>query len=724
MSQDTKDRLKTFTLDTTYTQNRELSWLGFNKRVLEEASDATVPLLERLKFISIFTSNLDEFFMVRVGSLFDLSVIAPDMLNNKTGQTPREQLDNIFSAIPPLMKLRDRLMHRIDISLRDKGIYDLSFDELTKKERKHVNDYFLRFIMPILSPQIVDPWHPFPHLANKQLYIASLLTGKRGGIHLGLVPVPSPLPPLLWLDTPSRFIRVENIIKAYMDSIFNMYTVVSINTISVTRNADLSFDDEKFDDEDTDYRHHMKKLLKKRDHLAPVRLELQGEPNAALLELLCMRLNIDMRQTYSFQCPIDLKYTSGIKDAIHPALRAELTYPPFIPRYPECLDEDKSVTKQVLKRDLIIFYPFEQMTPFIQLLKESCSDPCVISIKITVYRLAPDSMVAHLLCEAAQNGKDVTVLMELRARFDEENNIKWAERLERAGCRITYGIDVYKCHSKVCLITRKARGKVRYITQIGTGNYNEKTASSYTDLCLITSDNEIGVDATLFFQNIVISNLDGSYQKLLVAPFGLKAGILRLIDEEIAKGSNGRITIKANSLTEREIIDKLSEASVAGVRIQLILRGICCLLPGVRGKTENINITSVVGRFLEHSRIYCFGQGENSKIYISSADLMTRNATRRVEVACPVLDADVKRQLMEILDIMLADNVKSRVLNPDGSYKKKSAADETCMDCQKWFMENSIQRPHSTSSADARHSLFYRTREKLSKIFLKRKDYM
>lgn len=333
-------------------------------------------------------------------------------------------------------------------------------------------------------------------------------------------------------------------------------------------------------------------------------------------------------------------------------------------------------------------------------------------------------MVAHLLCEAAQNGKDVTVLMELRARFDEENNIKWAERLERAGCRITYGIDGYKCHSKVCLITRKARGKVRYITQIGTGNYNEKTASSYTDLCLITSDNEIGVDATLFFQNMVISNLDGSYQKLLVAPFGLKAGILRLIDEEIAKGSNGRITIKANSLTEREIIDKLSEASGAGVRIQLILRGICCLLPGIRGKTENINITSVVGRFLEHSRIYCFGQGENSKIYISSADLMTRNATRRVEVACPVLDADVKRQLMEILDIMLADNVKSRVLNPDGSYKKKSAASEACMDCQKWFMENSIQRPHSTSSADARHSLFYRTREKLSKIFLKRKDYM
>lgn len=724
MSQDTKDRLKPFTLDISYTQNRELSWLRFNERVLEEASDATVPLLERLKFISIFTSNLDEFFMVRVGSLFDLSVIAPNMLNSKTGQTPREQLDDIFSAIPPLMRLRDRLMHRIDMSLRKKGIYDLSFNELTKKERKHVNDYFRMFITPILSPQIVDPLHPFPHLANKQLYTVSLLIDKKGNIHLGLVSVPSALPPMLWLDTPSRFIRVENIIKSYMDSIFNMYTVAEISIVSVTRNANLSFDDEKFDDENADYRHHMKKLLKKRDHLAPVRLELQGEQNAALLELLCRRLNIDIRQAYSFQCPIDFKYTYGIKDAIHPALRAELTYPSFIPRYPECLEEDKSVTKQVLKRDLIIFYPFEQMTPFIQLLKESCFDPGVISIKITVYRLAPDSMVAQLLRAAAENGKDVTVLMELRARFDEENNIKWAERMERAGCRIIYGTVGYKCHSKVCLITRRAHGKLRYITQIGTGNYNEKTASSYTDLCLITSDNVIGLDANLFFQNMIISNMKGSYEKLLVAPFGFKAGILSLIDDEIAKGSNGRITIKANSLTEREIIDKLSEASVAGVQIKLIIRGICCLLPGVREKTENINVTSVVGRFLEHSRIYCFGQGENSKIYISSADLMTRNVVRRVEVACPVLDADVRRQLMEILDIMLADNVKSRVLRPDGSYKKTSAAGETCMDSQKWFMENSLQRPHSTSSTDARHGLFYRAREKLSKIFLKLRNDM
>ena len=724
MSQDTKDRLKNFALDNSYTQNRELSWLSFNKRVLEEASDVTVPLLERLKFISIFTSNLDEFFMVRVGSLFDLSLIAPNMLNNKTGQTPREQLDDIFNAIPALMRTRDRLMHKTETSLREKGIFDLSFDELTKKERKHVNGYFRSFIRPILSPQIVDPWHPFPHLANKQLYIASIMTGKKGNAHLGLVPVPPSLPPLLWLDTPNRFIRMENIIKAHMDSIFSIYTIASINIISVTRNADIRFDDEKFDDEDADYRLHMKKLLKKRDHLTPVRLELQGDPNSMLLELLCSRLNIDIRQAYSFQCPIDLKYTYGIKETIHPALRAELTYPSFIPRYPESLDEGRSVTRQVLKQDLIMFYPYEQMTPFFRLLKESSSDPGVVSIKITVYRLAPDSMVAHLLCAAAENGKDITVLMELRARFDEENNIKWAERMESAGCRIIYGTAGYKCHSKVCLITRKAHGKLRYITQIGTGNYNEKTASNYTDLCLITSDQEIGLDTNLFFQNMITSNLNGSYRKLLVSPFGLKAGILSLIDEEIAKGSNGRITVKANSLTERDIIDKLSEASVAGVQIKLILRSICCLLPGVEGKTENINVTSVVGRFLEHSRIYCFGQGENSKVYISSADLMTRNLARRVEVACPVLDADVKRQLIKILDIMLADNVKSRVLRKDGAYKKKDDACETCIDSQKWFMENSIQSPYTALGSSAKLNLLYRISKRLSKIFLKRNNDM
>ncbi len=724
MSQDTKDRLKDFALDNSYTQNRELSWLRFNKRVLEEASDVTVPLLEKLKFISIFTSNLDEFFMVRVGSLFDLSIIAPNTLNNKTGQTPREQLDDIFIAIPPLMRMRDMLMRRTETALREKGIFDLAFDELTKKERNQVVSYFRSFIRPILSPQVIDPWHPFPHLTNKQLYIASMLTDKRGSTHLGLVPVPASLPPLLWLDTPNRFIRAESIIKAYMDSIFNIYNITSINTISVTRNADISFVDEKFDDEDTDYRHNMKKLLKKRDHLAPVRLELQGEPNYMLLELLCRRLNIDKKQAYSFQCPIDLKYVYGIKDAIHPALRTELTYPPYTPRYPECLDVGKSVTRQVLKQDLIMFYPYEQITPFFQFLKESASDPGVISIKITVYRLAPDSMVAHLLCTAAEDGKDVTVLVELRARFDEENNIKWAERMERAGCCIIYGTAGYKCHSKVCLITRKAHGKLRYITQIGTGNYNEKTVSNYTDLCLITSDQEIGFDANMFFENMIASNLDGSYRKLLVAPSGLKAGILGLIDEEIAKGSNGSIIIKANSLTERDIIDKLSEASVAGVRIELILRGIGCLLPGVKGKTENINVHSVVGRFLDHSRIYCFGQGENSKVYISSADLMTRNLARRVEVACPVLDAGVKRQLIEILDIMLADNVKSRVLKQDGKYEKKDAVGQARIDSQRWFMENSIQRSCSALSTSARLGLFYRTREKLAKIFLKRNDDM
>lgn len=679
--------------DISYTQSRELSWLRFNQRVLEEATDKDVPLLERLKFISIFTSNLDEFFMVRVGSLFDLSLMAPDNIDNKTLKNPAEQLEQVFGAIPALMNLRDSIFREVTLELRSKGLYELSAEELSREERKYLNHYYHDYIEPLLSPQIIDPRHPFPHLANKVLYIAALLKSEKGADALGIVPIPSAVPAIIHMkESPNRYVRTEELLLQHIDEIFKIYTIESRSIICVTRNADLSFDDEKFDDDDdNDYRSHMSRLLKKRNRLAPVRLEVQGNPNRLLVDTLCHRLGIEKSQVFKFFCPINLKYTFSLESLLSPAKQAELTYLPITQRYPECLDLKKSIMTQVKQRDVLLFYPFEQMSPFLQLLKESAIDPQVVSIKITIYRLASSSQIAQQLCLAAENGKEVTVLMELRARFDEANNIAWAERLEQAGCRIIYGMEGYKCHSKICLITSRNGKEVSTITQIGTGNYNENTAAMYTDLCLLTANELIGKDATLFFQNMMLANLNGNYRSLLVAPSGLKRSILSLMEEEIAKGSEGRIIIKANSLTERDVIDKLAQASCAGVQVSCILRGICCLRPGIPGKTENIVVTSIVGRFLEHSRIYCFGSGENAKIYISSADMMTRNITRRVEIACQILDLNVRQQIITILELLLKDNVKARLLQPDGTYLKKEYVDSTIIDSQTYFLNHSIQ---------------------------------
>jgi polyphosphate kinase len=679
-------------LDISYTQNRELSWLRFNQRVLEEAVDPFVPLLEQLKFIAIFTSNLDEFFMVRVGSLFDLSVMTPNEIDNKTLQTPAEQLNQVFEAIPPLMELRDQMFRDVSAALREKDIYDLTVDELTREERKFINHYYRDYIQPLLSPQIIDPRHPFPHLANKMVYIVALLKDEKGHDALGIIPVPSAVPPILPMEhVPSRFMRLETILLQHTEEIFEIYQVESRGIIAVTRNADISFDEEKFGDDVHDYRSQMSQLLKKRNRLAPVRLEVQGNITKGLIDTLCKRLGIEKTQVYHFTCPINMKYVYGVASLLTPAMLAEMTYVPITPRYPECLDSRRSMTEQIKQRDVLLCYPYEQMSPFLQLLKESAVDPNVVSIRITIYRLATGSEIAQQLCLAAENGKDVTVLMELRARFDEENNIAWSERLEQAGCRIIYGMEGYKCHSKICLITRREHNQVWTITQIGTGNYNEKTAVMYTDLCLLTANPEIGKDATLFFQNMMIANLNGVYHSLLVAPNGLKRTIMSLIDEEIAKGTEGRITIKVNSLTERDVIDKLSEASRAGVRVICTLRGICCLRPGIPGKTENIIVSSVVGRFLEHSRIYCFGNGEDAKIYISSADLMTRNITRRVEIACPIHDPGIRHQILDILSWVQKDNVKARLLQPDGTYRKKTVVNGAHVDCQEYFLSHSMQ---------------------------------
>lgn len=682
--------------DTTYTQNRELSWLKFNERVLEEAADETVPLLEQLKFISIFTSNLDEFFMIRVGSLTDLALLEEEPVDNKTGETPREQLRHIFKAIPALCEKRDRLYREVEKRLRREGVFHLSMKELEKDEKKFLSQYFKEYIQPVLSPQIIDVQHPFPHLANKTLHVVAMLSDVKHKRSLGILPVPSFLPDVIFIpdDKSSHpgdlsYVLLEQIILEYADTMFDIYTVESKTVVSVTRNADISPDEGALDDDD-DFRLHMTKVLKKRDRLSPVRMEINGGIEKELLELLCKRLKLKESQVFRGLCPLVMKYVFALQEKLPPSVARRLVYPKFEPAFPEMLERGESILRQVQRSDVLLSYPYEQIEAFLQMLKEAANDASVVSIKITIYRLASKSKIVEHLCTAAENGKDVTVLMELRARFDEKNNIEWAERLEESGCRVIYGFDGFKVHSKICLITRREKGKISYITQIGTGNYNEKTSKVYTDLSLVTADKEIGQDASDFFKNMLIANLDGTYRKLLVAPASLKNTLLRLMDEEIAKaraGGEGRILIKANSLTERELIDKLSEASCAGVKILMILRGICCIRPGIAGKTENIQVISVVGRCLEHSRIYCFGAGEDKKVYISSADMMTRNLTRRVEIACPVTSPKARKKIFHMLDIICEDNVKARMLQSDGSYVFMPSADRTPIDSQQLLME-------------------------------------
>ena len=679
----------------SYTQSRELSWLRFNRRVLEESGDNTVPLLERLKFISIFTSNLDEFFMVRVGSLFDLSLVSPNEIDNKTGLTPSGQLDQIYRVIPGLIEIKNHLYREVSGLLRQEGIWDLAPEELTAEEKKYVSQYYKVKILPVLSPQIVDSRHPFPHLVNKALYVAALLRSKKGNPSLGFIPVPQGLPAFLTMPgTPGRFIRMENVIHQWVHTLFGSYRVEDSCVLCVTRNADISFDEEKFEDDDDDFRSRMSKLLKKRANLAVVRLELSRKVSADFLKLLKTRIEVGDHQTYIDRAPLDMKYVYDFIRALPSDVADPLSFPPYQPRWPEDLDEKASIIEQVQRKDKLLFFPFDKVDPFLRLLSEAADRPDVLSIRITIYRLASSSKIAHILCRAAENGKEVTVLMELRARFDEANNISWSKLLEDSGCRVIYGLEGYKCHSKICLITLRKGDKLSYITQIGTGNYNEKTNTMYTDLSLMTASEAIGLDGTVFFQNMLVGNLAGSYEYLLVSPAGIKAKLISLIEEEMDKGPDGYICIKANSMTEREVMDKLAEASRSGVQIQMILRGICCLRPGIPAHTENIHVTSIVGRYLEHGRIYCFGRGKDARVYISSADLMTRNLNRRVEIACPIYDPEVKEQLIWILHTQLEDNVKASSLLPDGSYVRKVNSLAPCSS-QDIFMETSIHRESS-----------------------------
>ena len=665
-----------------YTQNRELSWLKFNQRVLQEAKDQSVPLLERMKFVSIFTSNLDEFFMIRVGSLFDMASMGDHSVDSRSGLTPKQQLEKIYEAVAPLYKERDKTYADIKKQLQPYGVCSLTIKELEQQERKYIKKYFKEQILPVLSPQIVDSKHPFPHLISNQIYVIAYVFDE-GKKMVGIVPIPHFVPEIVYLPgNDIRFIRIENVIKEYLELVFEHYEVSDKNFIRITRNADISPEDEGFD-EDDDFRNRMKKTLHKRRRMAAVRLEVAENLTKEQEKYLCDKLDIDPIQIFRTKAPMMLEYMFQVAEKIPVSMKKPLLYEPFSPQQSAMVQEE-SMMKQVKKQDILLYYPYESMEPFLRLIKEASSDPNVLTIKITIYRLAKKARLVEYLCAAAENGKEVTVLIELRARFDEQNNIDWSERLEEAGCRVIYGFEGYKVHSKICLITYRNRNEIRYITQIGTGNYNEKTAAMYTDLALITENQEIGEDAAVFFKNMSIGNLDGEYEYLLVSPTSLKQKILHFMDEEIQKGSKGHIVMKMNSLTDMDFIRKVSEASCAGVKVELIVRGICCILPGVEGKTENLSVTSIVGRYLEHARIFCFGEGTDQKIYIGSADMMTRNTEKRVEVACPVLDPLVKKRINHMLQIMLTDNVKARILTSSGIYVEKSG--EKNINSQETFM--------------------------------------
>jgi len=666
--------------------NRELSWLKFNERVLEEACDTETQLFERLKFVSIFASNLDEFYMVRIGSLFDQSIVGSKSVDNKTNMKPEEQIRAADEAVRELYPYRDNTYFDIMKSMSNITCYHTSVKALDSSEKRIVKAYFENDVLPLLSPQIIDMRHPFPHLENKLIYIGVRLKLKDTR-RFGIISLPRELERVYMVPGSKGFLLAEDIVLRYADQVFGTYNVEAKAAFRITRNADIDINEGLFD-EDTDYRDFMQELIKKRSKLRPVRLETSNTGDEELCNFFTSKLRLTKSQCFLCLSPLDLSFVSRLEDCFAPAVKERLLYTPLRPQWPGSLSRG-NITEQVRKNDILLSYPFESMKPLIDLLRESSEDPAVISIKITLYRIGSQSQVVQYLCSAAENGKDVMVIVELRARFDEQNNINWSNVMEEAGCKVIYGIDEYKVHSKVLLITRRTKTVPEYITNIATGNYNEITARLYSDLSFITADRGIGEDAAHFFHNINLGNVSGSYRSLLVSPSGLKQGIIRLIDDEIKKAAQGReakITAKMNSLTDKDVIDKLIEASQAGVRINLIVRGICCLRPGVVGFSENIEIRSIIGRFLEHPRIYSFGVGGMARVYIGSADMMTRNTERRIEILVPVRDAKLVGRLADMLAIQLRDNVKARILNADGSYTPVEQDGER-IDSQSYFYE-------------------------------------
>lgn len=686
--------------DYSYTQNRELSWLKFDERVLVEANDKTVPLLERLRFISIFTTNLDEFYMVRCGSLYDLTLVNKKDIDNKTGFTPHQQLNAIFEATVPLYKKRDEIYDKVSKKLSKYHITGYKFGDLSSVRKKYLSQYFYEKVMPLLSAQIIDTHHPFPHLTNKKLYIYSILktpeenedeVQSKKNVIMGLIPVPATLPRYVKFPETNEFILIEDLILAFTESVFSNYNVIYKTITSVTRNSDINLQQTPID-EDEDYRHYMKKILKKRKRLAPIRLEFYGDNDSRYTKPLKKKLGLHKKQVFTSQTPLVLNYIEDIIAELPEPLANELTFPEFTSQNTCQINKNIPILDQLDEKDMLLFYPYQSMDHFIDFLKESARDPDVLSIKITLYRVAKNSKVIKYLLEALDNGKEVTALIELRARFDEENNINNAELLEKSGVNIIYGFEEYKVHSKVCCVTKKCDNKIKYYTQIGTGNYNEKTAKLYTDYCYMTSNDEIGEDANEFFNNLSLSTIHGHYNKFLASPSTLRKGIIDLIDKEIVKAQNNEpaeILMKMNSLTDRKIIDKLAKASQKGVHIQMIIRGICCMLPDIPDKTENIKIKGIVGRFLEHSRVYAFGKGEDRIVYISSADIMARNTAKRVEIACPVEDPKLKNRIIEDLEIMIKDDIKGRAINKNGDYEK--IIQDEHVNAQEYFQKRAIK---------------------------------
>ncbi|MCL2627680.1 MAG: polyphosphate kinase 1 [Oscillospiraceae bacterium] len=659
-----------------YMQNRELSWLKFNERVLLEANRPEMPLLERLKFISIFTSNLDEFFMIRVGSLSDSVLLGNKIVDNKTGMTAKEQLSEIYRTITPLYALVDSAYKSVIDELKNHGVELLKMTDLSSHELKTLRNHFTHSIVPILSPSIIDAKHPFPHIPNKQLHVAAILQKKKGPA-FALIAVPENTERLIFLDE-NRFVLLEDMILHFADLAFSNYPVLEKCIIAVTRNADFDTAEELLD-EDIDFRQHMKALLKKRQRMAAVRLEIVGPVSSEMLEFLCSKLSLKSAQVFACSAPPDLRFGFSMSRYFDKDKLTPLVWQTHVPAHSVASSAMSNMIKRASVKDILLSYPFESITPFLSLIRQAAEDSSVLSIKITLYRIDAQSKLAESLIYAAEKGKEIIVLMELRARFDESNNIEWANRLEEAGCRVIYGLVGYKCHSKVCLITRKEAGKLHYITQIATGNYNERTAKLYTDLSLITANQDIGRDAAAFFNNMLTDNLEGDYTHLWVAPNSFKSNVLKAIEKErqkVLRGGRGRIIIKCNSLTDKEIIEKLVEAGDTGVEISMNIRGICCLVPGLPGVTDNIQIISIVGKFLEHTRIFCFGEGADETMYISSADLMTRNTQRRVEVACPILDPEVRNTIRWMLDIMFKDDTNAWELGCDGKYSLRETVDK------------------------------------------------
>ena len=672
--------------DTIY-MNRELSWLKFNERVLEEAENPENPLCERLTFASIYQSNLDEFYMVRVGSLVDQMLLAKDIRENKTNMTPEEQLDAILARTKKLNRKRDVVYEEIMENLEQYGIHMLNFHKIEKEDRNYLERYFEAEVAPVISPSIVGKRQPFPFLRNKEIYAVVVLETKKGKEKLGIIPCNSagiqrliPVP-----GKTGTYMLSEELILHFVSKIFKGYHIKAKSLLRITRNADIDAD--ALYDEDLDYREFMVELIKARKKLAPIRLELSREMDGDVVETLCEYLEVDKNYVFRGDIPLDLSFVFQIQDGLRK--RTELFYEKRIPQKSPLFNSHEPILDQIAKKDRFLSYPYESIKPFLTMLHEAANDEDVVSIKMTLYRVAKQSKVVEALIEAAENGKEVFVLVELKARFDEENNIGWSRLLEDAGCHVIYGLDGYKVHSKLCQIMKKKDGNVEYYTQIGTGNYNEKTARLYTDLSLMTADPKIGMEAARVFQALAMGETVEDMEYLLVAPRCLQNKVLAMIDEEIEHAKAGEpayIGLKMNSLTDKRIMSKLVEASCAGVHIDMVIRGICCLIPGVKGQTENIHIISIVGRFLEHSRIYIFGTQERARIYISSADFMTRNTLRRVEVAAPIEDPDIRMQIQEMFVTMLSDNRKARSMNNKGIYKIEPS-DNAPLNSQEVFLQ-------------------------------------